>query len=194
MRQFISAAAVNNHERFSALHENNLNDAWLVAKAIEKLKKTAAVPRDPAPTNIDTTAAEYRDRAQERRAAFNQPKQPGFKLPGKGASTSTSSPDVIDPNISQAAEQNDSLPAPLSKGASLLAKMGWTAGDGLGATGTGSTTIIETDLYLAGMGLGMEGGLLGKAMEEAAIATRGDYREFAEKTREKARERFGKME
>jgi len=180
-RQFKSAAEVNKHERLSALHQDNLNDASLVTKAIEKLKKAGV----EMIANNDTDGA-YRDRAKERRTAFNQPKQPGFKLPLKANS---------DPTVSATPQDADPAIAPvsMSKGASLLGKMGWTAGSGLGASGTGSTATIVTDLYMAGVGLGAEGGKVGDAIEEAARASRGDYKEFAERTRDKARERFEKL-
>jgi len=176
-RQFKTAAEVNKHERLSTLHQDNLRDHTLVAKGLAKLEN-AGVPL-PIGTS-DADAADYRDRAKERRAAFNQPRQPGFKTPGKD--TEPSAKPVAAPAT-----------APLSKGASLLGKMGWTAGSGLGASGTGSVTPIATDLYVAGVGLGAEGGKLGDAVEEAARASRGDYKEFAERTRDKARERFGKL-
>ena len=44
------------------------------------------------------------------------------------------------------------MPVP-SKGAALLGKMGWTAGEGLGAQGTGRTDVIVTELYTQGVGL-----------------------------------------
>ena len=55
------------------------------------------------------------------------------------------------------------------------------------------TAPIATDMYVAGVGLGAEGGKVGDAVEEASRSTRGNYSEFLEKTREKARGRFGEM-
>ena len=80
-----------------------------------------------------------------------------------------------------------------SKGAGMLAKMGWTAGAGLGAEGGGRTEAIATEVYAPGVGLGAEGGKLGDASEEAARNTRGDFKAFVEKTRDRARERFERM-
>jgi hypothetical protein len=146
----------------------------LVSKALEKLNK----PSDP---NVDSSA--YRDRAKERRQAFNQPKQPAAqhnrtKEGGKSGPTK---------------KDEEESPPVQSKGAALLGKMGWTAGEGLGAQGTGRTEAIKTELYSQGVGLGAEGGKLGDAAEEAHRQTKGSYAEFLSKTKDKAKERFESM-
>lgn len=191
-RQFKTAANVNEHERQSQLHQDNLKNSTLVAAGLAKLEKAGVLIVTPKTTSdaveVSSAENEYRDRAKERRAAFNQPKQPGFKGQGQGKALTASAP------AAHAAPQLAPPAAPaISKGASLLGKMGWTAGSGLGATGSGSTSLVAADLYVAGVGLGAEGGKVGDAVEEAARASRGDYREFAERTRDKARERFEKM-
>jgi hypothetical protein len=81
----------------------------------------------------------------------------------------------------------------MSKGATLLGKMGWSAGTGLGAQGTGMTAPVTTDLYVQGVGLGAQGGKVGDAVEEAGRNTRGRYDEFLEKTRDNARQRYERM-
>ncbi|EER42025.1 RNA-binding protein [Histoplasma capsulatum H143] len=81
----------------------------------------------------------------------------------------------------------------MSKGAALLGKMGWSAGSGLGAEGSGMTAPIATDLYVQGVGLGAQGGKLGDAVREAGMNTRGRYDDFLEKTKETARERYERM-
>jgi hypothetical protein len=81
-----------------------------------------------------------------------------------------------------------------SKGASLLGKMGWSEGTGLGAQGTGVIEPIATEIYAQGVGLGAQGGKLGDATEEAGRNTRGRYDEFLEKTRNTARQRFEEMD
>jgi len=162
-RQFKSTAEVNKHERVSALHRENMKDEDLVAKARAKLSRSA----ETGPDNFA-----YRDRARERRQAFNQPKQPA-------AQHNTPS------------TKEEAPPAPVeSKGAALLGKMGWTAGEGLGAQGTGRTDAITTELYSQGVGLGAEGGKIGDAVEEAHRQTKGTYSDFLSKTRDKAKERF----
>lgn len=124
-------------------------------------------------------SSEYRDRAKERRVAFGASKK--VSLPLKNP--------VMQPEDDL---PEDAAPVP-SKGASLLGKMGWSAGEGLGAQGTGMTAPIATDMYVQGVGLGAQGGKIGDAAGEAERNTRGDYGEFLERTREKAKERFEKM-
>lgn len=71
--------------------------------------------------------------------------------------------------------------------------MGWSAGTALGAQGTGVTAPIPTEVYAQGVGLGAEGSKLGDAVEEAGRNTRNRYDEFLEKTKQTARERYGRM-
>ncbi|KAL4918600.1 hypothetical protein BDW62DRAFT_63784 [Aspergillus aurantiobrunneus] len=167
MRQFKSMAEVNRHERLSRLHRGNLQKEELVTKATNKLVKHGIIPPTP----------EYRDRARERRQAFgrskttsvNKPAPPPKREPWPPAETT-------------------------SKGASLLSKMGWSAGTGLGAQGTGMTAPITTEVYAQGVGLGAQGGKLGEASEEASRNTRNRYDEFLEKTRQTARDRYEQID
>lgn len=127
---------------------------------------------------------EYRDRAKERRAAFGASKK--TLLPLKKSVTQPEGHDA----------QNDQDPDPVpppSKGASLLGKMGWSAGEGLGAQGTGMIAPVATDMYVQGVGLGAEGGKIGDAAEEAERNTKGGYERFLERTKDMAKERFGRM-
>lgn len=176
-RQFKSATEVNKHERLSQLHRDNLKSEDLKAKAIEKLEKAGIAVLS---TSAET-ASEYHDRAKERRQAHNQPKKP--------ANTSSKNPAKPKPTSS---EPDEPAPTP-SKGASLLGKMGWSAGEGLGSQGTGMTAPIATDLYTPGVGLGAAGGKMGDATEEAARSTKGDYKEFLQKTKDRAKERYENM-
>lgn len=171
-RQFKTEAEVNKHERMSQLHRDNMKKNDLVAKALAKLNKSTE----------GQDSASYRDRAKERRHAFNQPKQPAAQhnRPPKDNSVS---------------KVKETEVAPVqSKGAALLGKMGWTAGEGLGAQGTGRTDAITTELYTQGVGLGAQGGKVGDAVEEAQRQTKGTYADFLNKTRDKAKERFESME
>lgn len=176
-RQFKTEAEVNKHERLSRLHQDNLKNDELKAKAAAKLSRTTITAGSETP--------EYRDRAKERRTAYNQPKRPGAggskSAPAAAAAKAASEP----------AEEH--TPPAVSKGASLLGKMGWSAGEGLGAEGTGMVAPIATELYVQGVGLGAQGGKAGDAAEEASRNTRGDYQAFLERTRDKAKERYEKM-
>jgi RNA-binding protein 5/10 len=166
-RQFKTEAEVNKHERMSQLHRDNMKNEELVTKAQAKLTKS----QDPG---ADESA--YRDRAKERRQAFNQPKQPAPQ-----------NHRPKDAKVESPKEEEKPIP---SKGAALLGKMGWIAGEGLGAQGTGRTEAITTELYTQGVGLGAVGGKVGDAAEEAQRQTKGSYSDFLNKTREKAKERF----
>ncbi len=182
-RQFKSAAEVNKHERLSSLHQANLNSEELVTKARAKLDKHGI----PLQSQPDT--AEYRDRAKERRKAFGVINKKGQQVqPSKTGPESK-------PAANNGNDDDESAdPAPTtSKGASLLGKMGYVAGAGLGASGTGLTAPIAQDVYVAGVGLGAQGGKLGNAVEEAERNTKGDYGGFLAKTRDGARERYERM-
>jgi RNA-binding protein 5/10 len=171
-RKFVSEPSLRRHEQLSDLHKKNVDDPKLIEKATADLK---ALGKEPT--------SNYRDRARERREAHNQPVKPKPNLPRK----QNQAPKVAEPK-----DSTPSKPA-VSKGAGLLAKMGWSAGAGLGAEGSGRTSIIETMAYTPGVGLGAEGGKLGDAVEEAARATKNDYKDFVAKAKDKARERYEKM-
>ncbi|KAJ5538145.1 G-patch domain protein [Penicillium frequentans] len=166
MTEFKSAADVNRHERLSQLHRQNLQDEDRKTRAMAKLVKHGI---------LQQSSAEYRDRAKERRKTYG---------PGKaGAQPKPAAPKVEEEPPVQST----------SKGASLLSKMGWSEGSGLGAQGTGVTAPIATEVYAQGVGLGAQGGKLGDAAEEAGRNTRGRYDEFLAKTKETARQRYDQM-
>ncbi|KAF3480018.1 RNA-binding protein [Arthroderma uncinatum] len=167
--EFKTEAHVRQHERLSQLHRDNLQDETLKAKAVAKLAKK----RTP------TDQTEYRDRAKERRRVFG----------------SSKSKKVVDAEAGRQGEDEgrEAAPAVLSKGAALLGKMGWSAGSGLGAEGTGMKQPVAAELYVQGVGLGAQGSKVGDAVQEAGRSTRGRYDEFLEKTREHARERYERM-
>ncbi|TVY43698.1 putative RNA-binding protein [Lachnellula occidentalis] len=137
-RQFKTEAEVIKHERISQLHRDNAKDEKLVAKALAKMRKSSE--------SVSENSA-YRDRAKERRQAFNQPKQPAAQHNRPKASGTVPT------------KTEEETPV-TSKGAALLGKMGWTAGEGLGAQGSGRTDAITTELYAQGVGLGAQGGKL----------------------------------
>jgi RNA recognition motif-containing protein len=173
-RKFAKAAMLSLHERESEMHRLNLGDQGNIDRAISQLARIGKAPRKMVPAK--NKGKRYRDRAKERRQAFKQPNAPRRKAPKKDA-------------VPKEAEK----PAAPSKGAALLGKMGWSAGEGLGAEGSGRTEVIATDVYASGVGLGAEGGRLGDAVEEAARKTKDNYTDFVEVTRKKARERYEKL-
>ncbi|EXJ64385.1 hypothetical protein A1O7_00721 [Cladophialophora yegresii CBS 114405] len=188
MRQFGNAAEVNKHERLSDLHRQNLQDETKVKNAEAKLTKhgielrqtgTSAAPSSGEPTR------EYRDRAKERRKVYGVVNKKGEQVGG-----------THPPKASRASLERDDVavtPIQQSKGASLLSKMGYTPGQGLGASGEGMTAPISQDIYVAGVGLGAQGGKLGDAVKEAERNTKGDYGGFLEETRKRAKERYDSL-
>ncbi|KAI3154193.1 hypothetical protein CBS147325_1285 [Penicillium roqueforti] len=168
--KFDTPAEVLVHDRVSEYHRKELKDEEAVKWGLNKLKE-ADIAQDIAPA-----APEYRDRAKERRKAF-------------GRNDANARPRPSEP------EEEDETPVQTSSiGASLLSKMGWSEGSGLGAQGTGVTAPIATEIYAQGVGLGAQGGRLGDATEEAGRNTRGRYDEFLEKTKNAARQRYEEMD
>lgn len=173
-RKFSNPGMLSLHERESEMHRHNLAEQPNIDRAISLLARMGKTPRKMVPAKNKGT--QYRDRAKERRAAFKQPNAPRRKAPATDAEPEPAT-----------------VAAVPSKGAALLGKMGWTAGEGLGADKAGRTEAIATDVYAAGVGLGAEGARLGDAAEEAAKKTKGDYTDFVEETRNKARERYERL-
>lgn len=171
-RKFKNEPSLRRHEQMSDMHKANLDNESLIAKATASLK---SLGKEPTST--------YRDRAKERRLAHNQPVRPKPHPPRKAPSAGKDGDAVQEPPTKPT----------VSKGAGLLAKMGWSTGEGLGAEGVGRTDIIETMAYTPGVGLGAEGGKIGDAAQEAARATKNDYADFVSKAKDKARERYEKM-
>ncbi|KAK0703437.1 hypothetical protein B0T26DRAFT_731314 [Lasiosphaeria miniovina] len=179
-RNFKNIPTIWRHEQESELHKRILADPKNKERATaELLAKGKTTPTMVPDSNMKQQQMQYRDRAQERRQAFRQPNKPaGQHQPAAEKRKEPSS------------EMEESSVAKISKGAGILAKMGWTDGAGLGAEGAGITQALVTDAYAPGVGLGAEGGNLGDAAQEAARKTRGNPFDFIEKTRDKARERY----
>jgi RNA-binding protein 5/10 len=186
MRKLPNIKVLRRHEQESELHRRNLSDAAKIDKAKARLADLGLKPTRMLPLGYDgpvRQGPQYRDRAKERRQVYNQPKKPAPPRPDNGNKRKP---------VEEAAPAESEPAAKKSKGAGLLAKMGWTAGVGLGASGDGRTEAVGAEVYVPGVGLGAEGGKLGDASEEAARKmVPGD---FVEKTREKARERFERLQ
>ncbi|CAM1501767.1 Fc.00g037510.m01.CDS01 [Cosmosporella sp. VM-42] len=181
MRKYKSVDEVNIHER-SRNHKNATENEDQVKAALPRLAIRDKRLRKQAEENPDTvpSASQYRDRAKERRQAYNQP-------------TKVSQP--VKPKATPKPEETAPAPAKAaaSKGAGMLAKMGWTTGAGLGAKGDGRTEVIATNAYVEGVGLGAEGGNLGDAAQLAERKTKNSYAEYVNTVQDKARERYNKL-
>ncbi|KAF9765915.1 hypothetical protein IL306_001717 [Fusarium sp. DS 682] len=182
MRKYKSVDEVNIHEK-SRNHKNATENEEQVKAALPRLAVRDKRLQKQAQENTDSAAAtsQYRDRAKERRAAFNQPTKPTTAPQGK-------------PKSGPKAEEAPPAPKPVqSKGAGMLAKMGWSTGAGLGANGDGRTEVIETSAYQEGVGLGAEGGNLGDAAQLAERKTKNSYADYVNTVQDRARERYNKM-
>lgn len=182
MRKYKSTDEVDIHEK-SRNHKTATEDEGLVKAALPRL-----AARDKRLAASASAAPQYRDRAKERRQVYSQPSKPSGAP--SAATSSTSGPA---PQQQPAAPPEPKSEPKASKGAGMLAKMGWSAGQGLGADGSGRTAAIETQAYQQGVGLGAEGGNLGDAAEVAERQTKGGYRGYLDSVQDKARERFNKM-
>lgn len=193
-RIFKEARHVWLHEQQSELHKRMLANPQNRARAVDEFKKLDKKMRIVEPEtefqrNWDAQRVrylqpQYRDRALERRRAFGRSKK---------QQTGGNAPEKRKEPAEATTTATDEPAAKKSKGAGMLAKMGWTAGAGLGAEGAGRTEAISTDVYAPGVGLGAEGSKLGDASEEGARNTRGDFGAFVQKTKDRARERYEKM-
>ncbi|TLD22438.1 hypothetical protein PspLS_08143 [Pyricularia sp. CBS 133598] len=177
-RRFKGLATLRLHERESELHRTSLRDEKRVEQAVIELVKLGKTPIQMRPKE---SGNQYRDRARERRKAFG---------PSTKAKSGQSQPKKDGVKKEEAAPKEKQP----SKGAALLSKMGWTAGQGLGADGSGRAEAIRTEMYRPGVGLGAEGGKVGDAAEAASRNTKGVYDDFVKVTKDKARERFEKLE
>ncbi|KAI9881833.1 MAG: hypothetical protein M1823_006455 [Watsoniomyces obsoletus] len=159
--------------------------ATKVAKAKAKMEKHG-VGRQSQQAE---PSMEYRDRARERRKIYGVVNKKGEQVGGSSIHKARSSRASSDDESAAAQAQAQTQ----SKGASLLSKMGYTAGQGLGASGEGMTAPIAQDVYVQGVGLGAQGGKVGDAVEQAEKNTKGDYKSWAESVRQGARERYSRM-
>ncbi|KAG6165574.1 hypothetical protein E4U11_000294 [Claviceps purpurea] len=186
MRKYKSSDEVKIHEK-SRNHKSAMEDADKVKAAQPRL--AARDKRLQKQAEEESQMPQYRDRAKERRVIYNQPEKPSVPPPSSASSTTK-------PKSEAAAKPVDKTPAVKavpSRGAGMLAKMGWTAGGGLGANGDGRTEAIATNAYQAGVGLGAEGGNLGDAVELAEKKTTNKYSDYLATAQDKARERYNQL-
>ncbi|KAK2026697.1 hypothetical protein LX32DRAFT_654479 [Colletotrichum zoysiae] len=210
MMKYKSLDDLNTHEK-SRNHKNAVADDDKVKAAKPRLaardKRMAARQADeqqPGGGGEESSGPQYRDRAKERREVFNQPAKPKVPLqggkpaaPAGGAAATTTKKKTTAATTTTtpaaAANPQPPPPPPQSKGAGMLAKMGWSAGQGLGAKGDGRTEVIATHAYQEGVGLGAEGGDLGDAAQLAQRKTTNSYAEYVNTVQDRARERYNKL-
>lgn len=181
-RVFKTPEKVHEHERVSTLHASNLKDPSLREAALKKLAKAGIT----AAATTSAATPEYRDRAKERRQVF-----------GKSSAPAAAKKEPPPPQAAaQAQAQAEVEVVAQSKGAALLGKMGWTSGQGLGASGEGRTEHVVAEMYTQGAGLGMKGARVGDVEEVArgGGGGGGSYSEFVKKTKERALERYKGMD
>lgn len=176
MMKYKSVDEVNIHER-SRNHRTAMQDEDKVKLALPRIAKRDKRLQKAA------EAGQYRDRAKERREAHSQPGRPAAVAPAARAKAEAKTQDRAE--AKRAAE---------SKGAGMLAKMGWAAGGGLGAQGGGLTEALTASAYKGGVGLGVEGGKLGDAAEVAESQTVDSYSSYVSAAQKKARERYHQLE
>ncbi|CDW97681.1 hypothetical protein [Sporisorium scitamineum] len=163
-RKFKSLDTLHRHEAESQLHKDNLASIDVCRNAVAKLLESrldhsdvnVAPPQDSDPS----TAPTYRDRASERRAVFGaetpckHTDDSRTKVFGAPAATTVTLSNRVEAAPQSAPEKpidSDNI------GSRLLAMMGWSQGQGLGAQREGRTEIIETKMYKPGAGLGSSG-------------------------------------
>lgn len=177
MMRYKSVDEVNIHER-SRNHRRATEDDDKVQAALPRI-----AVRDKRLTQSSSDAALYRDRAKERREAHNQPANPP-PAPAAKPKPAEAAPTTAG---------DEAKKPPDSKGAGMLAKMGWASGAGLGAQGAGLTEAITAQAYKGGVGLGAEGGKLGDAADVARGRTKDSYADYLAAAQDKARERYNQM-
>lgn len=170
-RKFKSEKEIRQHEKLSELHKKNLADEDLKAMARQRLKKVS-IKKDTEIENLNDS--NYRDRAQERRIAFNQPSKPDvpFHASKKNAIKSSQKIPEEPANITK------------GKGAAILGKMGWTEGMGLGLEGKGISKPLNPEVYQEGAGLGSVGAKLGDNLPPS------DYSAYVRSVKDRAKRRY----
>ncbi|KAM0752948.1 hypothetical protein T439DRAFT_378702 [Meredithblackwellia eburnea MCA 4105] len=178
-RQFKGLPEVAKHNSLSQLHKTNLANEKLVELAkTKKAERVSGTGGGGASTSGPASATpKYVDRAAARREAFNQPDHP---MPDpKRRKVDNLPPPPPPPPV----QPNKNGIEGSNVGAKMLEKMGWSKGDGLGATGSGITAPIQASQFQQGAGLGATKGV---AVGEFDNNPKG----YKEQLREKARARL----
>jgi RNA-binding protein 5/10 len=142
------------HVLTSDLHKTNLGNPSTVESG-KKRKQAALAKASPSDTDMEP---KYRDRAAERREVFHQPEKPHY-LDRVALSIPTGPPKrkfVEGPKDPSPPPEPGLAPGmdESNKGNTLLTKMGWAAGTGLGKEKEGRVEPIEVKLLGERAGLG----------------------------------------
>ncbi|WWC68946.1 uncharacterized protein I206_102882 [Kwoniella pini CBS 10737] len=166
-RQFKTEEVLKKHVAQSDLHKTNLADNDVREAGI---KRKTAISSSSASGEGSSDAPKYRDRAAERREAFNQPsvplpeESPSWQAeqakkrkfaegPSSTASTNVSTNQVQLPPVVEPGKDESNV------GNQLLAKMGWKSGTGLGKDKEGRIDPILVQQFENRAGLGASKGV-----------------------------------
>ncbi|EEC04522.1 RNA-binding protein, putative, partial [Ixodes scapularis] len=137
-RQFPSREVLTKHTQLSDLHKQNLEAL--------RLSRSTGGP---------DSQGSYRDRARERRIKYGQPEPPqtGTVHKEKVARPMPAQQNYEEPTKAGIGEDNI--------GNKMLKAMGWSEGQGLGKSNTGTTNIVEVQRRVTSAGLGVRGATYG---------------------------------
>ncbi|RXK38839.1 hypothetical protein M231_03895 [Tremella mesenterica] len=149
-RRFGSEEMLRKHEAKSDLHKARPS-LWIHSLASGRARKISS-------SGSMENGPKYRDRAAERREAFNQPAIPlpeGPRVqPKERKYAEAPKPPPPPPEPGRAPAEDEA-----NKGNQLLAKMGWKAGTGLGVGGEGRVDPIAVQQFETRAGLGAAKGV-----------------------------------
>ncbi|KAM0791595.1 hypothetical protein ACM66B_006038 [Microbotryomycetes sp. NB124-2] len=197
-RQFKSVDELRRHNSLSALHKSNLDNPKAVATgaarkaaAVAKRRSNKQATASGSTSATSTPAAEdktndstpkYVDRAAQRREALGQSDHPASGSDSKKRKfdgplpVSSQGPSSVAKKTTEAIEESN-------VGSKMLAKMGWSKGTGLGASGAGVVDPLTASQFAQGVGLGASKGVAVGTVDQGPKA-------YAEQLRDKARARF----
>ncbi|KAI9029355.1 hypothetical protein DFJ74DRAFT_754825 [Hyaloraphidium curvatum] len=176
-RQFPSLDKLKKHQAASELHKvcrrcGRARDVPLTCLQTN-MEQFLAAKREEAAKQDQEAASQWKDRAAERRKAFNQPARP--PKPQRhfvGGPRSAPPPPVEEPTRRGIGGDNI--------GNQMLKKLGWREGEGLGRDSGGIVEPIKAEAYARGAGLGA-----GTKVTEPT-----DFEKYAANTRDAWRKRF----
>lgn len=147
-RSFKNGDQIKRHRSLSKLHSSRSKKLRKRLFSQDQLDRIERKERE----------ALYRDRAKERRLKYGQTDRliPVEPMVHPTSSSQLSKPGLMAPPTA-AGTKIDSASKPLgtdNKGATLLSKMGWREGTGLGKTGQGRTEAIKLESQIGTSGLG----------------------------------------